>query len=89
MLKRNDNYILSQIADEYVLTAAQSVKKLPCKVTMSETGAMIWNLLESHKTLDQLVTAVTGEYDVAREIAEKDIRDFLLQMGRLELLTVS
>lgn len=88
-MKRNDNYILCQIEDEYVLNATQSAKKLPCKVTMSESGAMIWNLLKSHKTLDQLVTAVTGEYDVAREIAEKDIRDFLVQMGRLELLTVS
>ena len=56
---------------------------------MTESAAMIWDLLSTERTVDQLVGAITGEYDVSPEVAEQDIRALLKQMRRLELLCVS
>ena len=89
-MKRNDNFVLRQVADKHVLMPAEGTGfKHRGRITMSESGALIWNLLSSERTLEQLVGAVMGEYDVSPEEAEADIRAFLLQMSRLQLLTVS
>lgn len=89
-MKRNDNFVLRQVEDRHVLSAVEgSGAVLPCKITMSETAAMIWNLLSADRTLEQLVSAMTGEYDVSPEEAEQDIRELLVHMHRLNLVRVS
>lgn len=87
-MKRNDKFILRTIEDKHVLTASEGAK-LPGRITMTESAALIWNLLSTERTVDQLVGAITGEYDVSPEVAEQDIRALLNQMRRLELLCVS
>lgn len=87
-MKRNDNFVLRQIENRHVLSEAEgSQVKLPCKITMSESAVMIWNLLSADRTLEQLVGAITGEYDVSPEVAEKDIRELLVQMHALALVS--
>lgn len=87
-MKRNNNFVLRQIEDRHILDETEgSQVKLPCKITMSESAAMIWNLLSADRTMEQLVGAITGEYDVSPEVAEKDIRELLAQMHALALVS--
>lgn len=50
-------------------------------IYINETSLFIWNKLnEGVGTVDALVDAVTGEYDVDSDTARKDIEEFLDQM---------
>lgn len=88
-MERNDNFILHQVADKHVLVSGNSNAKLPGKITMSESAVLIWNLLAADQTVPQLVSAITGEYDVPADVAERDICDLLRQMRMLNLLVMS
>ena len=47
--------------------------------TVNETGLAILRALESPKPFEALVSAVTEEFDVSVEVAERTTREFLTQ----------
>jgi Coenzyme PQQ synthesis protein D (PqqD) len=52
------------------------------------TGTSIWKLLETPKTMAELVAAVALEYDAEQEQIEKDVREFLGEMLSVGLAEV-
>ncbi|MBR0377619.1 MAG: lasso peptide biosynthesis PqqD family chaperone [Lachnospiraceae bacterium] len=44
---------------------------------LGRTGGAIWNLLESPKTLDELVDILTAKYDVDRATCKAQVEAFL------------
>lgn len=55
---------------------------------MGETGGVIWNLLESEKSVNEVVDALTAEYDISKEQCMKDILPFLETLVDKGLLLV-
>lgn len=56
--------------------------------SFNQTGSLIWQSMESPKTLRELISDVQREYAVAREQAEKDVKQFLqdtLSVGLVEV----
>lgn len=45
--------------------------------TVNETGLTILNALAEPRTIDELVVAVTDEYDVSNDTADATTREFL------------
>jgi Coenzyme PQQ synthesis protein D (PqqD) len=41
---------------------------------MDKVGALVWDRLQVGDTLDDVITAVTGAYDVQREQAQSNVR---------------
>lgn len=77
-MKLKDGYLLRTIADEWVVVpVGNTVYDFNGIMTLNETGSCLWKKLENDCTLDELTDAVTGEYDVGREIAEADIKEFI------------
>jgi hypothetical protein len=52
------------------------------------TGSLIWQLLDSPRTLADLIDAVEREYAVAHEKARNDVKQFLDDMLSVELVAV-
>lgn len=52
------------------------------------TGTLIWEQLDSPRTLGELVEAVEREYVVPRDQAEKDVQQFLSDLFSVELVEV-
>lgn len=52
------------------------------------TGTLIWQLLDTPRTLAELIDAVEHEYAVAHEKAENDVKQFLNDMLSVELVAV-
>lgn len=52
----------------------------------NETGALLWSRLESGATLDELVEAITDEYDVTAEVARGDVEEFVEELRTRGLL---
>ena len=55
-------------------------------MSVNETGAFLWNLLEKGAEKPELVDALTKEYEVNAETAEKDVEAFLTQLREKALI---
>lgn len=87
-MKIKKDFILRQVAQTWmVLPLAEQNEQLNGILNLTESGAMLWRLLEQGCDLSALVAALTEEYEVsetkAREDAEK-FTDKLMQFGCLE-----
>ncbi|MCL2508292.1 MAG: PqqD family protein [Oscillospiraceae bacterium] len=49
-------------------------------VTLNGTGGLIWRMLSDGGSDADVINAVMAEYDVTRDAAESDLREFLLKL---------
>ncbi len=86
-MRASGNFILREIAGEYLLVptgaAAASMNGL---VTMNELGCFIFKALAREQTEETLLQAILAEYDVQREEALADLREYLQQLRQLGAL---
>lgn len=86
-MKTNNNFIFRTIADEHLLIpvgeAAVHTKGL---IALSESGALLYRRLQGGCAQDDLIAALTAEYNVSEEEAARDIETFLDQMRQLNML---
>lgn len=77
-MKINKNFILREIAGDYVLVpVGKTALEFNGMITVNETGAFLWTALQEECTEESLVNAVLKEYDAGRREAEQDVSDFL------------
>ena len=86
-MKRKDGFMLRQFGDDYIVVAvgdgAEDFNKL---ITLNSVGEFIYRELETDKTREELVKAVTDRYEVDRALAENDIDVFLENLSKAGLL---
>ena len=86
-MKISSLFIYRKIADEHLLIpvgeAAMTVKGL---VAMSESGAMLYEKLKTGCSREDLIAALTTEYDGSESAAAQDTDAFLAQMRQLNIL---
>lgn len=81
------NYIFRKVANEYLLIpTGDAALKIKGLVAMSESGSMLYQKLQTGCSREDLVAALTAEYDVSAEVALQDVDAFLEQMRQLEIL---
>lgn len=79
-MKTNDNFILRDIAGEYVLIptkeAAQSFNGM---LHLTSTAAFIWEMADQCKTMDEIAFRIVDEFETDIETAKRDVRGFLYE----------
>ena len=71
----NKDFTIQKVGASYVAgPVGETSKTFHGMVRLNETGAFLWNLMVGEdKTEPELVDALLAEYDVSREIAERDV----------------
>ena len=83
-MKINERFVLRQVADAWVvIPLSSSAVDFDGMITMNESGAFLWRQLEQGSTRENLVDALTGEYNVSREEALADIDAFLASLNKV------
>ncbi len=86
-MKIRSGYILRQVMDVYVVLGIGSEAYTPNQImSVNETGAFLWNMLEKGAEKQELVTSLTKEYEVDAQTAEKDVEDFLTRLREKALV---
>ena len=86
-MKIKEGYLLRNVANNYIVVAVgEAGIDFNGIITINETGAMLWELLAGGASKDELVSKLTEEYDVSKEIAEADVDAFLNIMKEADLL---
>lgn len=76
-----EGYILREVADSFIVLQVGGEFDLKRLITLNETGAFLWKLLEQGATREELINKTEEEYDATRERIESDV-DFLLSKMR-------
>ena len=53
---------------------------------LNSVGARIWELADGKNTAGQIVATLEEEYEVKREVAENDAREFLTDLAKRKIL---
>ena len=84
-MKINENYVLRQIADTWVvLPLGETTLDFNGMMTLNETGSLLWKLLEKGCEQSDLVEYLLSEYEVTRDEAEADVERFLNKLRNID-----
>ncbi len=86
-MKINDGFMLKEMAGSWVVVPlGEKLVNFEMMMTLNETGAFLWEKLKEEKTEEELVEALLAEYDVEKEIAAKDVSEFVQKLKEKEVL---
>lgn len=77
-------YIMREIAGEHLAIPLGAGDGNSSQiVVLNPVSKLLWEELQKEVTLNELVDKVTASFDVNREEAEKDTKDFLVELALL------
>ncbi len=83
-MKRNPDYLLRSVAQsKVVVPVGKAAVAFPGMVNLNETGAFLWELLETEQTVVSLAAALEKEYGISNERAVEDVENFLLGLLKI------
>ena len=86
-MRIKENFILREVAGTYLVVAVgDAVKEYNAMINLNETGAFLWKELSNGATEDELVSAMTKNYEVSEQIARRDVLGFLQKLKEARLL---
>ncbi len=86
-MKIRSGYILRQVMDIYVVIGIGSETYVPNQImSLNETGAFLWGMLEKGSERREMIDSLVKEYDVDALTAEKDVDTFLEQLREKALI---
>ena len=87
MLKIKKGLVLRQVGTQYcVVPVGEMYKTFRGIINLNSTGAFIFSKLTEGSTFDDLVNAMTNEYDVDKEKAKEDISSAIDAFRTLNIL---
>lgn len=77
-MKRSPDFLLQDVAGTLVIVpVGKAVSAFPGMITLNETGAYIWELLETEQTVETLTQALVARYEVDSDNARQDVEAFV------------
>ena len=77
-MKIRDGFVLKKVADSFVIVpTGKNTVDFTAMITINETGAFIWNLLESDVDIEFVAKKMCDEYDIDIETAKADALEFI------------
>jgi hypothetical protein len=78
---RSQSVVSRRVAGETLIVPVRGkVGDLASIYSFNETGSLIWQSLETPKSVSELINAVEQEYAVKPDQAERDVKQFLNDM---------
>ena len=86
-MRISDQFILRNVAgDNLLIPSGPSALDVKGLILLSESGMLLYNKIKNGCTKEDLVAALTAEYDVSVQEAGRDSDAFLEQMRQLHIL---
>ncbi len=86
-MKIKDGYILREVLGNFIVVAVgDAALDFNGVITLNETGAFLWKVLSNGATEEELLEALTKEYEIDEAVAKADISAFLDKLREAEIL---
>ena len=84
-MKIKEGFILREVAGDPIVMPGGNME-LNGMITLNETGAFLWKLLETETTEEALAAAIVKQYGVDDETAATAVRNFVKKLEENEFL---
>ena len=81
MMKIKEGFHLRQVAGQSVVLPGGSDLDLNMMITLNDTGAFLWERLQTETDEAALVEALLAEYDVDAETARRSVSTFVKKLN--------
>lgn len=79
--KLKDGFLLRQIAGENVVVPVDEGREIfRGMIQLNSIGAFLWKLCLEETTIEQMTEALAAQYEVEKEKAERDVKNFVAQL---------
>lgn len=86
-MQHKPNFVMQKVADlNVVVPVNESTANFSGMLMFNDTGALLWNALETDRSEAELVQLLRAEYLVDEQTAQDDVRRFLDRMRAQDLL---
>ena len=86
-MKIKDGFILREVADSFIVVAVgDAVKSFKGVINLNETGALLWKTLQKGAEEKDLIDALLNNYEVEKELAERDVNAFITKLTEAGLI---
>jgi len=74
--------VTRKTGNEYVLVpVANNIADMNSVYTLNETGAFVWDLIDGNRNIEEIITALTEEYNINRQSASEDVISLINNMS--------
>lgn len=80
-MKIKDGFLLRQVVGQSVVLPTGNEMDLNMMITLNDTGAFLWEHLQTETDEDALVAALREEYDVGEDTARASVRGFVKKLN--------
>ena len=85
--KRNKDIVCRKIEDETIFVPIKdNVGDMGCIYTVNKMGSFIWENLDGEKTLDDILSLITEEFEISTREAQEDLNEFISELKQIEAI---
>lgn len=77
----SENAAVSEMGDELAILDFET----DTYFSLNSTGAFLWQLLSSPKSIEELSAALVDEYGLSGDLAERDVTELIFDLVRVGL----
>ena len=85
-MKLKNGFMLKELAGEYVVVSVDTRLNLNGMITLNETAKTIWQSLEKGAEMQDIVKALTDEFEVDEAAALSAAESFVVKLKELDFL---
>lgn len=86
-MKIKEGFVLREVSGNFIVVAVgEGIKTFNGMIQLNETSAFLWKMLERGAEESELIDAMLSEYAVSKEIAEKDVKEFIESLREANLI---
>jgi hypothetical protein len=83
ILTHSPSIVTRKTGNEYVLVPiTNNIADMHSVYTLNETGAFIWEQINGKRNVEEIISALSDEYDIDQKSAEEDVFAFIDNMGK-------
>jgi hypothetical protein len=83
ILTHSHSIVTRKTGSEYVLVPiTNNIADMHSVYTLNETGAYIWEQIDGKRSVEEIIAALTTEYDIDNKSAEADVLSFIANMSK-------
>jgi hypothetical protein len=83
ILSHSPSVVTRKTGNEYVLVpVTNNIADMNSVYTLNETGAFIWEQIDGKRAVEEIISAMTAEYDIDYKTATEDLFSFIDNMSK-------
>jgi hypothetical protein len=83
ILSHSKSIVTRKTGNEYILVPiTNNIADMNSVYTLNETAAFIWDRIDGTRNVEEIIAALTDEYEIDAQTAEKDVFSFIENMSK-------